>query len=240
MINDLTLPEKISGMYKNAYPFPHIMIDNFLDEKVLRQVVEEFESYDNWSSDPTYKLHEVNKFYSPSNQEDSLIFAAKAPITKFVLDYMYSPAVLNYMSRLTGIENLLPDTTFLGSGMHKIKKDGKLSVHVDFNIQRETGLHRRLNVLIYLNQNWQDSWGGHLELWDKDLKTLCVKIAPIFNRVIVFNTSEISYHGHPHPLNTPESVSRHSLALYYYTKDRPEEEKVPWHTVIWKKTDYEI
>ena len=88
-----------------------------------------------------------------------------------------------------------------------------------------------------LCENWQDEWGGHLELWDKDLKTLCIKVAPIFNRVIVFNTSETSYHGHPHPLNTPPGVSRNSLALYYYTKDRPEEEKAPWHSVVWKNSN---
>ena len=162
MINDLTLPEKVSGTYKGAYPFPYIMIDNFLDDSILKTVIEEFKTYDNWFFDPYNQEYEVKKFFSPVDYDSSLVLAQKAPTTKSVLDYMYSPVVLDYLSRLTGIENLLPDTTFLGSGMHRIEKDGKLSVHVDFNIQKETGLHRRLNVLIYLNENWQDEWGGHL------------------------------------------------------------------------------
>jgi Rps23 Pro-64 3,4-dihydroxylase Tpa1-like proline 4-hydroxylase len=235
MINDLTLPEKVTANYKNAFPFPYIMIDNFLDETIMKKVVSEFKNYTNWTKDPTFeKEHEINKYYSPADYEDSMVLNQQAPFTKFILEYMYSPEVLDYMERLTGIPDLMPDTQFLGSGMHKIERGGKLSVHVDFNIQRSTGLHRRLNVLVYLNENWQDEWGGHLELWDKDLTKPYVKIAPLFNRVAIFNTSEHSYHGHPDPLNTPVGVSRNSMALYYYTKDRPENEKAPWHSVIWK------
>jgi len=120
--------------------------------------------------------------------------------------------------------------------MHKISRGGKLGVHADFNVNFVNNLHRRINVLIYLNEDWNPEWNGHLELWDKDLSKCCVKVEPIFNRAVVFNITDDAFHGHPEPLQCPETVSRYSLALYYYTEDRPEEEKSDPHAVIWYNT----
>ncbi len=101
-----------------------------------------------------------------------------------------------------------------------IAKGGKLGIHADFNKQPTNGLDRRVNVLLYLNESWKEEWGGHLELWDS--KECVTKINPIMNRMVVFNTSSTSFHGHPHPLTCPDDVFRKSLALYYYTEGRPE------------------
>src|SRR5438034_178076 len=77
---------------------------------------------------------------------------------------------------------------------------GFLKVHVDFNVHPKLKLDRRLNMLIYLNKEWREEWGGDLELWDAD-RTMCrKKIAPLFNRTVVFSTGDSSFHGHPHPL----------------------------------------
>src|SRR5690606_40418501 len=110
-----------------------------------------------------------------------------------------------------------------------------LNVHVNYNIQPETKLHRRLNVLVYLNKDWKDAYEGHLELWDltQGDKTLLGKIAPTFNRCVIFETNEISFHGHPRPLKTPEGVNRKSLATYYYTKTRPANEIASEHNTIY-------
>jgi len=147
---------------------------------------------------------------------------------------MYSAPVLQFLERLTGINGLMGDPSLLGGGVHKINRGGKLGVHADFNVHFRTQLHRRINLLLYLNKDWNAEWGGDLELWEKDMSKCCIKVAPVFNRAAIFNITDDAFHGHPHPLNTPENVSRYSLALYYYTVDRPEHEKAPWHPVVWK------
>lgn len=235
MINNLRLAKDLHGLYQNSYPFSFVMLDNFVDEMLLHRVREEYLNYDNWSSEG--HQHEVLKYFSPAGPEDILTFNYKCPFTRYLYDYLCSPEALLYLEELTGIKELIPDYSFLGAGMHRIESGGKLSVHADFNMHRETGNYRRINLLLYLNTDWQEEWGGDLELWDKDLTQAYVKVSPIFNRVVIFNTTDNSFHGHPKPLNTPAGISRLSLALYYYTKDRPEEEKSPWHSVLWKDTE---
>ncbi|HWB62556.1 MAG TPA: 2OG-Fe(II) oxygenase, partial [Chitinophagales bacterium] len=130
----------------------------------------------------------------------------------------------SYSTQFIGIKNLVPDPVFEGGGLHQIKPGGYLKVHADFNKHRGTGLDRRLNVLIYLNENWDESYGGHFELWDKEMKNCEVKILPLFNRMAMFNTTDFSYHGHPNPLTCPPDRSRRSIALYYYSNGRPASE----------------
>ena len=160
---------------------------------------------------------------------------------------MNSASFIQFLENLTGIDGIIPDPYYRGGGIHQIVKGGKLDVHIDFNRHQKLQLERRLNVLIYLNQNWEESYGGHFELWkghqNKNgqhiLETCENRILPVFNRFVVFNTSEISYHGHPDTLTCPEGWTRKSLATYYYTVDRPESEKVPAHstTFIKRPTD---
>jgi len=236
----LAIPELLSSNYVNAHPYPYIVFDNFLQYGAAGSVCFEMEGYNNWSTDETDHVadHQQNKFYTPHSLDldDRQKFRDLAPVTNMVLDYMYSPEALSFLERLTGIKNLKGDPELLGGGVHKITRGGRLGIHADFNRHFRSNLWRRINVLIYLNQYWDSSWGGDLELWSKDLKQCCVKVEPIFNRAAIFTITDEHYHGHPHPLNTPEERSRYSLALYYYTEDRPEEEKADFHPVLWKTT----
>jgi hypothetical protein len=131
------------------------------------------------------------------------------------------------LEELTQIEEpLLADPSLFGAGLHQSMNGAFLNVHVDYNIHPETKFHRRLNVLVYMNPNWKEEYEGHIELWDltgKERKQLG-RFSPDFNRCVIFETNEISFHGHPKKLNTPEGVSRKSLATYYYTKNRPAHE----------------
>jgi hypothetical protein len=127
----------------------------------------------------------------------------------------------------------LPDVTMLsclrrtlqpdGAGFHEIANGGRLGLHVDFRIHGRLRLQRRLNLLLYLNKSWQDSYGGHFEMWDKAIKQRVHRVAPLFNRCVIFNTDNNSWHGHPEPLNTPPGVTRKSMALYYYTASHTED-----------------
>jgi hypothetical protein len=109
--------------------------------------------------------------------------------------------------------------------LHQILPGGLLKIHADFGKHPVLKLERRLNVLVYLNKDWKEEYQGHFELWNKELTECKVRIAPIFNRLALFTTNSVSYHGHPDALMCPETMSRKSIAMYYYTLDRPKEEK---------------
>jgi hypothetical protein len=215
-----TLDELIrshSQTYQNASPFPNIYFDNFFNSSFLDTVLAEF---------PDLSINDSIQYDSPLEKK----FAGKGeqhfgPATKELMHFLNSEPFLIFLQNLTGIkECLISDPYFIGGGHHEIKRGGLLKIHVDFNKHPKIGLDRRLNVLIYLNKDWQEEYGGHFELWN-DTMTACVKkIVPKFNTLALFSTNHISYHGHPDPLNCPEHMSRKSLALYYYTNGRPHHE----------------
>ena len=141
--------------------------------------------------------------------------------TRELMHYLNSEVFLQFLNELTGIEEaLIGDPYFEGGGQHETKRGGYLKIHADFNKHRKLGLDRRLNVLIYLNKEWDDSYGGFLELWDRKMQQCVVRVAPIFNRMVIFETDDSSFHGLPDPITCPSEVTRKSLALYYYSNGR--------------------
>ena len=204
--------------YLNANPYPHIILNNFFKDSFLNKVLNNFPDLKNISSSEKYEnKNEVklsyNKYeYFPIN-------------IKHLFDFLNSKIFLSFLQNITSIkEPLLSDPYLMGGGLHEIKQGGVLKVHTDFNRHPFFDLDRRVNVLIYLNKNWQKSYGGDLELWDKNMKKCIQKIQPKFNSMVIFSTTDFSNHGHPDPLNCPESISRKSLALYYFSSGRPKEE----------------
>jgi Rps23 Pro-64 3,4-dihydroxylase Tpa1-like proline 4-hydroxylase len=149
---------------------------------------------------------------------------------------MNSPSMLDFLEKLTGIDGLIPDPYFGGGGLHQIVRGGFLKIHTDFNWHPKLKLDRRLNLLVYLNKDWREDYGGHLELWDRALKRAEKSILPVFNRTVVFSTTDFSYHGHPRPLRCPDSTTRKSISLYYYSNGRPEEEKSAPHDTLFRET----
>jgi hypothetical protein len=149
------------------------------------------------------------------------------------------PEFLELLSHVLEIPNLLADDQLLGGGIHQTGPRGHLDVHIDFNYIEERQLHRRLNILIYFNKNWQEEWGGNIELWDRKVKVCHHSFAPIFNRCIVFATSEISYHGVSAVRCPPDQV-RKSFAAYYYTTEAPDGWTGESHTTIFKARPNEV
>jgi Rps23 Pro-64 3,4-dihydroxylase Tpa1-like proline 4-hydroxylase len=139
------------------------------------------------------------------------------------------------MSALTGIDDLQPDPSYLGGGVHVSLRGGSLGVHSDFNLHPYSGMHRRVNALLFLNRNWDRSWHGQLELWSRELERPAVVVDPEFNRLVVFSITDDAFHGVPKPIECPPDRKRFSLALYYYTSDRPEQEKAPFHWAAWQR-----
>ena len=211
--------------YQHAKPFPFIVIDDFLPNELAEAVVADIpaKGSPDWKKLPT------------EDQKGKHVLAdeSKLPIViRAVIQELNSGYFLRFLEKLTGISDLIADTKLVGGGVHLIERGGKLSVHVDFSHHPTNGLNRRLNFLLYLNKNWKEEYGGHFELWTRDIKTREQKILPIFNRCVVFSTSPISYHGHPEPLNCPEGMTRNSIALYYFSKGRPKEEEGEHNTLF--------
>lgn len=204
-----TLGQQLHEDYRLARPYAHAVIDHFLPPEILERVLEEF-------PDP----EKIDWIRYDSPEENKLATRAEAqmgPLTRRLLQQLNSSVFLEFLETLTGIGGLIPDPHFWGGGLHQIQRGGFLKVHVDFNYYRRLNLQRRLNLLVYLNQDWREEYGGHLELWNGDMSACEKRILPVFNRCVVFSTTSTSYHGHPEPLTCPEGRTRRSLALYYYT-----------------------
>jgi len=200
--------------YQNALPYPHISMDNFLEMEAAEKALKIFPEIkdEGW----IHYVHVNEKKHGLNKLELIPVF-----IRDEIIKELNSSKFIEYLERLTGISNLLPDSTIEGGGIHQSKNGGFLNIHADFTVHphRKTW-RRRVNLLIYLNKNWSSEYGGDLELWEKDMAKCAVKIAPIFNRVVIFNTDEDSYHGFPDSIQCPNDVTRKSIALYYFTEEK--------------------
>jgi len=214
--------------YVSAEPFPHAVMDDFLPAWATEKILNEFP--DIFAIDWSRYDHEHSKKLA-TDKESHMGEFTRAAIHQF-----NSAPFLDFLSKLSGIENLIADPYLWGGGLHQITRGGFLNMHADFNRYKRLGLDRRLNFLLYLNKDWKEDYGGHLELWDKSMKHCVKKVLPVFNRAVVFSTTSTSYHGHPVPLTCPENASRKSLALYYYTNGRPEHERREEHNTLYRKT----
>jgi len=195
-----------------------VILDRVLSEFPGAQGID-WERYD----DPRFEV----KLASRSEQQIGLF-------TRYLIYALNSSAFLQFLERLTGIKGLVPDPHLWGGGLHQILPGGKLAVHADFNNYPHFKLDRRLNVLVYLNRDWREEWGGHLELWDRDMARCEQRILPLFNRMVCFSTTDTSFHGHPDELRCPPDRTRRSLALYYYSNGRPAEEIGRPHTTLFQ------
>lgn len=211
--------QSLSARYRGADPFPHIVMDDFVREDILDSVASEF-------PDLSKAKGAVIKF----ENEREVKLAGKGmqvltPAALHLNSYLQSDLFLEWLQKLTGIkETLISDPYLAGGGYHEIKRGGLLKVHADFNKHPLLDLDRRLNLLLYLNKDWREDWGGELQLFDNNLDEAKQKITPSFNTAVIFTTTSFTYHGHPDPLVCPEDRSRRSMAYYYFSIGRPKNE----------------
>lgn len=220
------LEQQAHASYVNAKPYPHVVFDNFFDPELVDLVLSEFP-----------KPGQISWQQFDNEQEIKLASSAEAnfgPITRLFLYHLNSITFLNFLSAVTGIINLIPDPGFDGGGLHQIVRGGKLGVHADFNKHRGSNLDRRLNLLLYLNKDWREEYDGQLQLWNREMTQCEAKVLPLFNRVMIFGTTDFTYHGHPDPLQCPEGMTRKSLALYYFSNGRPAEEVSGEHSTVFR------
>ncbi len=213
----------LAASFAAAAPFPHIVIDDFLEMEACNALLAEFESpteNGGWGHYVHYNERKLG-----ATQLDQM-----GPRTQEIIRALSEPNFLQWLEKVTGIGSLIPDPDLDGGGLHKIERGGFLNVHVDFLAHTtHRNWSRQLNLLLYLNRNWEDRYGGALELWDQNMAEKVRSVPPLFNRCVIFHTAPGSYHGHPTPLACPEEMSRRSLALYYFRDEGKPQRLRPTH-----------
>jgi SAM-dependent methyltransferase len=228
MISEFVLAdiEKFRASFIAAEPFRHVVIDGFLETDSADSLLKDFPAFD--------RRKAVNEMGAIGGKA---VYENLADISSFYArfsEYVTSPNFLEAISRITGIENLLADETQFGGGTHENLHGQELDPHVDFNYDESKWVHRRLNLLLYLNKEWEESWGGSIELHSnprRPKENQVKSFLPIFNRCVIFETNEYSWHGFPKirlPVNK-QHLSRKSVSIYLYTGERPGEEIAPSH-----------
>jgi hypothetical protein len=203
------LPE-LSRQYAFGMPFPNIVLDDFLGDDTAERAYAAFPT-DIEKKGWIHWLHFNEHKHGLNN-----ILLLPAAITD-VINCFNSATFVDFLEKLTGIKSLTADHTLEGGGVHLSQRGGYLNIHTDFSSHPKfANLSRRLNVILYLNKNWLPEYKGELEFWSKDMKQCEKKIAPLFNRLVVFTTDQKSFHGFPDPIRCPEGDNRKSIALYYY------------------------
>ena len=218
-----TLGKTHAETYQSGEPYHHICIDNFLPPEILEKVCADLDSLPQAEASFSRAQENLKSSYIPERLPD---------FTKNLFYAFNSRPFILFLEEMTGIQGLIPDPYYTGAGIHKTLNGGHLDIHADFNLHKQMRVERRLNVLIYLNKNWQEDWGGSFEIWDNDMTHKMASFVPTFNRMVCFSTGSDTFHGNPEPVNHPDGEARQSIALYYYTATWDDTRKE--HTTLFK------
>jgi Rps23 Pro-64 3,4-dihydroxylase Tpa1-like proline 4-hydroxylase len=209
--------------YQSAMPYNHICIDDFLPPAIIENVRNDLKSLPEPEGEFNREQERLKTSYNPE----------RLPTYTRNLFYAFnSRPFLLFLEELTGIEGLIPDPFFIGAGIHRVGNGGHLDIHADFNLHKPMMVERRLNVLIYLNPDWKEEWGGSFEIWDKQMTRKEASFVPIYNRMVCFTTASDTFHGNPQTVANPNGDPRFSIALYYYTATWDDTRKA--HTTLFK------
>jgi len=225
-INKNLFEESVIEQYKkefdSALPYRHVVIDNFFEDNLAKTLNSNFPSVEELKTH--WKGLNENKF-------EGSTFEQFHPSFQQVKEALASADFYKWIEKVTGVKDAFITDDHMGAGIHQGSNGSFLDVHIDFNIHHVLNVHRRLNLLIYLEKDWKDEYGGALELWNADMTSCDKLVPPALNRAVIFETSEISYHGYS-KITLPEGVTRKSFFAYFYTNER--EDAAPYHDTIFK------
>jgi hypothetical protein len=206
--------EVMTAKFKAGQPFNHIVIDNFWRPEIAQELVAEFPEYDSnvWTA----------HYHNPLEDKKACNHWDRFPKTTYqAFDYLNGDGFTNIVEHITDTWGIKNDIGLHGGGWHCHHKGGKLNIHLDYSIHPKLKLERHFNLIIYMTPNWNPKWGGGLELWGSDENgspSQCITtVENKFNRAVIFDTTQNSWHGLPEQLNCPEGINRQSLAIYYLT-----------------------
>jgi Rps23 Pro-64 3,4-dihydroxylase Tpa1-like proline 4-hydroxylase len=215
--------ERLAAEFQNGFPYKHIVLDNFLLDNVAEGLYSHFPSLD-----------QLSKHYKGMNEQKSegSNFEDFDPVFSQVRQQVMTPEFGEWMAKITGIPGVFVTDDKLGTGLHQGGDGSFLDIHVDFSIHHGKNVHRRLNMLIYLNKDWKEAYGGGMEMWNADMTKMEKIVLPVLNRCLIFETNQISYHGYS-AIHVPPGITRKSFYTYFYTPIS-EENKVKYHDTIFK------
>jgi Rps23 Pro-64 3,4-dihydroxylase Tpa1-like proline 4-hydroxylase len=206
---------KLHDQFQNASPFRHVVIDNFFEEDIAQQLLAEFPEYDS----PVWDTYYNNPL---ENKKASNHWNRFPNMTYRIFHYLCSSNFEQIVQQISGHDCVYADVGLHGGGWHAHASSGKLNIHLDYSIHPKLNLERHYNLIVYLTPNWDPTWGGGLELWSNNDQTNQPKemvqlVENRFNRAILFDTTQNSWHGLPKDLTCPDGTFRRSLAMYYVT-----------------------
>lgn len=213
----------LAQRFITAQPFPHVVVDDLFDDKTYAEISAAFP----WPESTIWKqpdnAHTQNKRVTKRGPFDikELLYDDQQ---RQIIREFNGASFIHFLGLISGIAGLIPDPYLAEAGFHCSGSDGYLDIHADFSHHDGTGLERRLNLIYFVNDEWDPDWGGALNLYDEVLRPV-VRVVPGRNRAVVFETSPTSYHGHPEPMRLPAGIWRRSIAMYYYTVPRPNRER---------------
>jgi len=201
-------PATLARSYRDAAPFPHLVIDDFLRPEMADRVHDEARA--------TLANIEANNEITQSLKSSCIDWRRFGAATYDLISYFNSAEFIGPLEEISGIPGLFGDPFLEGGGIHQVRTGGFLKMHTDFNWNAKLRADRRINILFYLNRDWRPEQKGELCLAPLDQAEVA-RIAPQYNRLVIFNTNDKTLHGHPEPLAFPEDYPRTSIAMYYYS-----------------------
>lgn len=200
--------KRYAERYQSAEPYNYICIDDFLPPESIARVKADIAALPEPEDNYSRAQENLKSSYNPERLPE---------YTRNLFHAFNSRPFILFLEEMTGIKGLIPDPYYIGAGIHKTLNGGHLDIHADFNVHKQMRVERRLNVLIYLNDDWKEEWGGCFEIWDKEMRGKVAHFEPTKNRMVCFSTASDTFHGNPEPVNHPNGEPRQSIALYYYT-----------------------
>ena len=218
--------DRYRDAFVHADPFKHVVIENFFEPEFAERLLADFPSFDTRLA--------INEMGVAGGKAVQTNIRTISPVYEELYAVIGGKPFLEFVSRLSGIPDLILDPKMYGGGTHDNQHGQELDPHVDFNYDEARQLHRRLNLIVYMNKEWRAEWGGALEIHSNPRRPHENRIRaydPLFNRGVMFETNEYSWHGFPKIDLPPDKrhLSRKSISIYLYTKDRPAEEIAPMH-----------
>lgn len=211
IINDFDW-DFLRSKFETAQPFNHVVIDNFFTDEVARNIFKDMPGYDADLDAKYDNAIEKKRTVQNWTKFSKNIYTA---MTELV-----SQEFTKHLRYMTNEPELVADFGLHGGGIHLHQSGDYLNVHLDYDVHPKLDMKRKLNIIVYLNPNWKEEWGGNLGMWSHDNETgqpkeLIKSVAPMFNRALVFDTTQNSWHGVTEGITAPEGEYRKSLALYY-------------------------
>ena len=231
MFDKRAIAEIENKIVVSSDPFPNAIIKDFLPLETIKKAEKEFISLKETSSSGSATFQNTKKNLENFNS---------MPVTiKKIIEFLYSKDFISILEKKFNLNNVEADWSFHGGGLHESYRGGFLKVHSDFIYMRKSKRRRVFNLLLYLNSDWSEEWGGAIELWDKDMKIARKSLLPVINNAVIFRTDADSNHGFPDPIKCPENVRRKSIALYYYVKEKTilpfSIKKRKYYHAVWKR-----